>query len=217
MGLVQLAANLWLAGRRAYGRKWSFSVLFVCIFFGSVILLGRLGFLPEAPAPAASAEIPANGGPEVATGPEMPLRIEASSIGLFASVENPDSTSIAVLDESLKHGAVRYPTSARLGENGNVVLFGHSSYLPVVLNQAYKTFDGIQKLRSGDVVTVYSSDAAYTYRVRTVLKQSAAGNDGIPLAVAGRVLTLSTCDSFGAKTDRFVVVADFVESHAIPS
>jgi sortase (surface protein transpeptidase) len=29
------------------------------------------------------------------------------------------------------------------------------------------------------------------------------------------VLTLVTCNSFGAKEDRFVVVADFVESHSL--
>jgi LPXTG-site transpeptidase (sortase) family protein len=95
-----------------------------------------------------------------------------------------------------------------------MVLFGHSSYLPVVHNLAYKTFDGIQNLTAGKVVTVYSADTAYTYRVRTVTKESAT-TAGIPLQVSGRVLTLSTCDSFGEKTDRFVVVADFVDSYSI--
>jgi LPXTG-site transpeptidase (sortase) family protein len=120
------------------------------------------------------------------------------------------------LDGDLLTGAVHYPTSAELGEDGNVVLFGHSSYLPIVKNQAYKTFDGIQKLAVGDLVTVYSSTTAYTYAVRTVAKESA--NDAIiPLTVDGRVLTLSTCNSFGEKTDRFVVTADFVGSEAISS
>jgi sortase (surface protein transpeptidase) len=55
----------------------------------------------------------------------------------------------------------------------------------------------------------------YTYQVESVEKKSA--NDAvIPLSVTGKVLTLSTCDSFSAKTDRFIVVANFVESHAIP-
>jgi len=98
---------------------------------------------------------------------------------------------------------------------GNVVLFGHSSYLPIVGNQAYKTFNGIQKLKPGDIIMISSSSARYTYWVKSVTKESA--NDAvIPLSVSGRVLTLSTCDSFAKKTDRFVVVADFVESHAVP-
>ena len=110
---------------------------------------------------------------------------------------------------------MRYPTSARLGETGNVVIFGHSSYLPVVGNQAYKAFNGIQKLVAGDTITVYSSGTAYTYQVRDVAKESAASDAGIDLAVTGRVLTLATCDSFGAKSDRFIVTADFVESHSV--
>jgi len=124
------------------------------------------------------------------------------------------ATDIVTLDKELLKGAVRYPTSALLGETGNVVLFGHSSYLPVVRNQAYKAFNGIQKLAAGDIITVYSSTATYSYRVKSVTKES-ANDAGIPLSVTGRVLTLSTCDSFGEKSDRFVVVADFVESHSI--
>ena len=87
--------------------------------------------------------------------------------------------------------------------------------LPLVNNQAYKTFNGIQKFVAGDVVTVYSSGTAYTYLVRSVAKESVNDNKGIPLEVSGRVLTLVTCNSFGAKEDRFVVTADFVESHLI--
>ena len=112
-------------------------------------------------------------------------------------------------------GAVRYPTSAKLGETGNVVLFAHSSYIPVVGNQAYKAFNGIQKLVVGDVVTVYSATMVYTYRVRSFTKESANDNIPIPLSVNGKILTLVTCNSFGTKEDRFVVVADFVESHSI--
>ncbi|OYV27545.1 MAG: hypothetical protein B7W98_01560, partial [Parcubacteria group bacterium 20-58-5] len=132
-----------------------------------------------------------------------------------ATIANPTTTDANVLDEYLLKGAVRYPTSARLGETGNVVLFGHSSYLPVVGNQAYKTFDGIQKLVAGDVVTVSSAGTAYMYRVRSMEKESAASNAGIALDVTGRVLTLVTCNSFATKSDRFIVTADFVESHSI--
>jgi sortase A len=145
---------------------------------------------------------------------EFPVKIEIPAINLSTTVSNPTSTVIKTLDEELLKGAVRYPTSALLGEMGNVVLFGHSSYLPVVINQAYKAFNDIQKLTVGDVVIVYSSGTAYTYAVRTVEKES-TNTAGIPLKVDGRVLTLSTCDSFGAKSDRFVVTADFVESHSI--
>jgi sortase (surface protein transpeptidase) len=42
-------------------------------------------------------------------------------------VVNPSSTDIDVLDQDLTLGAVHYPTSAQLGVNGTVLIFGHSS------------------------------------------------------------------------------------------
>ena len=218
---VQVAVRLARAAKQAYARKWTFLGLFVLVFVASTFLLQWLDLLPNPPrVPAvsvASSPLVASdaAASRAALGAEVPVKIEIPVIGLAAPVANPDTVDVATLDALLLKGAVRYPTSARLGEAGNVILFGHSSYLPVVLNPAYKTFNGIQKLRTGDTVMVYSVDAAYTYAVRSVAKES-ANDAAIPLSVAGRALTLSTCDSFGAKTDRFVVVADFVESHSIP-
>lgn len=219
--LVAITVRLIRAVKRAYARKWRFLGVFAVIFLVCVFMLARLGLLPDAPPAGATptvtlatdSSVSANASADAV---ELPTRITIPAIRLAVTVSNPEMTDVGVLDGLLLKGAVRYPTSAKLGAAGNVVFFGHSSYLPVVGNQAYKTFNGIQKLVAGDVVTVYSLDKAYTYRVRSVAKESA--NDGvIPLSVAGSVLTLSTCDSFGAKTDRFVVVADFVESHSISS
>lgn len=214
--IIGITVRLVLAGKRAYTKKWSFLALFLFAFFGSISVLVRFDLLPEAPPQTALAEAALTESKLVATASasELPTAIEIPAIGLRADVLNPTSTSIRVLDSALLSGAVRYPSSAKLGETGNVVLFGHSSYLPLVRNPAYKTFNDIQKLVAGDLVTVSSSGTAYTYRVRSVKKED-AGSAGIPLQVSGRVLTLSTCDSFGAKTDRFVVVADFVESHSL--
>ncbi len=221
--IITFTAQLIRAGKRAYERKLVFLGLFAFVFLGSIAVLNWLDLLPHMSlAPAAKAvttledrTMPVNAReskPIVVA--ELPIKIEIPKINLSATVVNSTTTVVAVLDEALLKGVVRYPTSARLGETGNMVLFGHSSYLPIVSNQAYKTFNGIQKLSEGDAVIVYSSDKAYTYRVKSVTKES-ANDASISLSVAGSVLTLATCDSFGAKTDRFVVVADLVESHLI--
>ena len=212
--IINVAVRLIQAGRNVYDRKWSFLVLFAIAFFSSVFILGQLGLLPETTsATVVETVTPANTpAPKVV---ELPIKIEISKIGLSAVIVNPTTTDIAALDKELLKGAVRYPTSAKLGEVGNVVLFGHSSYLPVVGNQAYKSFNGIQKLAVGDVVTVYSDNTAYTYSVRNVAEEKADDNIAIPLSVSGKILTLVTCNSFGAKEDRFVVTAELVESHLI--
>lgn len=147
---------------------------------------------------------------------EEPVRVVAKAIGLDVAVRNPDSTEVTVLDEALLHGAVRYPTSAKLGAEGNMLLFGHSSYLPIVHNQNYKAFNKIQNLKTGDTVSIYSATAEYRYRVVGV-READASEDVIELSSEGKKLTLLTCDSFGKKTDRFVVEADFVGSYLLVS
>lgn len=220
-GLITITARIILALQKAYVKKWSFLCLFLLVFVGSTVILAQLDLLPtvatkvEASAPVVPVVANANTTTLTPTVTELPITIDIAAINLSATIANPATTDSATLDEVLLKGAVRYPTSAKLGETGNVVLFGHSSYLPIVLNQAFKTFDGIQKLKAGDVVVVSSSDTEYTYQVRSVAKESANGNLAIPLAAAEKTLTLVTCNSFAEKTDRFVVVADFVESHSV--
>jgi LPXTG-site transpeptidase (sortase) family protein len=144
--------------------------------------------------------------------PEAPVRVVAASIGLDEMVLNPESTDIKVLDEALLKGTVRYPNSAPLGVDGTMLLFGHSSYLPVVRNQNFKAFNGIQKLQTGSVVSVFSDTTEYRYTV-TGVRKADASEDVIELPSVGKHLTLVTCNSFGTKSDRFVVTADFVGTY----
>lgn len=215
--IAHMVVRLVRAAHKAWERKISFLVCAFVFFLGSVAVLARLDLLPEkAPiTPALVLDAVRSEEPRTtALAPEEPARIIFPSLEKEVGVANPTSTEIAVLDAALLDGAVRYPLSAKLGENGNVVLFGHSSYLPIVRNQAFKAFTGIEKLKKGDAIIVHSSAMAYTYTVRSVSEENAE-SDGISLAVSGKVLTLATCNSFGEKSDRFVVVADFVESHPI--
>lgn len=210
--------------RNAYAKKWSFLAAFFGALVITITLLGAADLLPEprsveealAPeislgssplvaAPSAAAK------PVAATKKEFPQAIRIPAIGLSVDVMNPAKTDIATLDDALLAGAVRYPGSATLGAEGNVVIFGHSSYLPVVHNQAFKAFNGIEKLRIGDRITIEGTEKAYLYAVEEV-GSADAESDAIPLSVDGSLLTLSTCDSFGAKTDRFVVVARLIET-----
>lgn len=217
--ITGFTAQLAEAVARIYAKKEDFFGVFAITFVGSVLILASCDLLPSRVLARAEPDVVLGASAVVNTVsiPEDPVKIVIPIIGRSASVANPTTTDIKILDQNLLTGAVRYPTSARLGETGNVVIFGHSSYLPVVGNQAFKAFNGIQKLVAGDVIVVYSASAAYTYQVTSVSKESAASDAGINLAVTGRVLTLATCDSFGAKSDRFIVTADFVESHSLPS
>ncbi|MDB4992319.1 MAG: Peptidase sortase-like protein [Parcubacteria group bacterium] len=214
---VQTAVKLVTASHKAYTQKWAFLGLFVFVLFISTSAAAIFDVLPdpaktvadETSAPLVLAPVTA-----VAT-PELPTKIEIPAISLSQKIANPNTTDVQLLDNALLAGPVRYPTSAELGVNGNVIIFGHSSYLPIVNNQAFKAFDGIQKLKQGDRITVTGATHVFVYSVETVEKKSAATDDSIPLSVEGSKLTLATCNSFGTHSDRFVVTATLVETDVL--
>lgn len=196
----------------------SFAVAFLVIFF---VTFGFLSVVGATPDPVETAKVQGSTVPSpkpvaVVVAKELPVRIVVEKLDIDASVSNPQSTDVAVLDASLHSGAARYPTSAKLGEEGTVVLFGHSSYLPIVHNQTYKTFTGIQTLKKGETISVYSATREYRYAVTSV-RVANATEDVVELAQHGKQLVVVTCDSFSKKTNRFVVTADLVETYLLAS
>lgn len=159
--------------------------------------------VPETPAPVA----PVTVAHEVVVNP---TRLRISKINMDVPVLNTQSRDAGVLDEALKKAPVRYMDSAKLGEDGNVLIFAHSSHLPIVHNQMFKIFNRLPELNKGDSIVLTGDGEEYIYHVTSVHKTDAT--DGIiDLSKNnGRRLTLSTCDNFGAKTSRWVVEAEFV-------
>lgn len=139
----------------------------------------------------------------------LPTRIVISKIGIDTGIENPEWNDIPTLTEALKIGAVRYPQSGLLGENSNILLFGHSAHLKVIYNKAYKAFNDLGDLVLGDEIKVYSNQKVYTYKVETVdlVKNT---EEKVDLISSTPKLTLVTCNNFGEREDRFIVVAKLV-------
>jgi len=161
---------------------------------------------------------------EVAQQVSLPERIVISAISMDLPIQNPATKDIDALTEVLKNGPARYVDSAKLGEKGNMLVFGHSSQLPVVKNQMYKAFNNISKLKSGDTITVYGGPSprqsglqprdsgweAYVYSVVSV-REGDADEDVIDLSRAkGTRLTLVTCNTLGEKSARWIVEAEFI-------
>lgn len=218
MAFIKTTAGFIKAVQNAYSKKWSFLVVFLAVFFMSFSALVSFDVVPEAPKKVETPAVSLSASPLVATGVtpkgqgELPVRIEIPSVGVKATVANPSSTDVEVLDTALLKGVVRYPTSAKLGEEGNVIIMGHSSYLPVVHNQAFKAFNEIQNLKKGEKIMVHAEGRTYVYTVENVAKADAT-TAAIPLQVSGQKLTLVSCDSFGSPSARFVVTANLVESY----
>ena len=196
-----------------------FIIYTVAIFLALFILLYSAGFVPESIKP--------NGGDSLLTlwdkaqqkaidkqvnqnfvVGEVPIRIVIDKIGVDATVSNPNTKDVVTLDDYLKQGAVRYPDSGFLGL-GNMLIFGHSTGINVVYNQAYKTFNGLKDLKIGDVIKVYGGSTIYEYKVTSVVMKPASEVE-INLTSTKNMLTLTTCNVFGAKEDRYIVEADYI-------
>ncbi len=148
----------------------------------------------------------------VATPTYLPDRIRSAAINLDLPVLNPETRDVDELTEIIKDGPARYADSARLGESGNILIFGHSSQLPVVHNQMYKAFNKVPDLKAGDTITLEGGGKEFVYAVLSV--KSVDADEGIvDLTKTGNRLTLVTCDTLSGKSARFVLEAELIGSY----
>jgi len=192
-----------------------FFLVAVGVFAITYGFLFLIDFLPETPQEITKSEIVS----EVKEEPVVeevfidpfPIRIIFDTLdNREVDVLNPESHSIEALDTALLSGAVRHPDSADFEREGTIFLFGHSSYLPNVINKNFQAFNGIQKLEWGDTIRLHSGDKEYTYQVDRVYETSADDAE-VKIETGKQKLTLATCDSFGSKSDRFIVEATLIE------
>jgi LPXTG-site transpeptidase (sortase) family protein len=142
--------------------------------------------------------------------PSFPTSMYIAALDRNIDILNPASRSVEDLDKALLDGTVRHPDSATLERNGTVFILGHSSYLPVVNNKNFQAFNGIQKLKWGELIEVTSAEGKYIYRVEKVYRAKAQ-NVTVPIAGEDRRLVLATCNSFGTTDDRYIVEAKLIE------
>ncbi len=203
--------------------KYLLAFYTVVISFGSFTALYLVGLVPSelkmADAPAytmlaAPAEVlPVNNKASKTVIGQLPKRVIISKIGVDSYVSNPTSTDTSILNEALLSGAVRYPGSGTLG-HGNMFLFGHSTGIRIVNNQAYKAFNHLNQMALGDTISVQSSDTEYTYSVTSVALID-SDEKLVDFSKNKDMLTLSTCDVFGEKQERYVVEAKFISSRKL--
>ncbi len=213
-------SSLRVIAERIWLQKYAFFGLFFVFFLISYTILVAIDFVPEPksttePEPdsvivndqtAFETEIPA----VVVEEPQLPTSIYIEKLDRTVQILNPESRSVADLDAALLKGVVRHPDSAKLAQNGNVFILGHSSYLPTVLNKNFQAFNGIEKLEWGDIIEVSSGGRVHVYEVEKVFKAQASELT-VPIAGDARRLTLATCNSFGSTDDRFIVEAREIE------
>jgi len=141
----------------------------------------------------------------------LPTHITIAAIGLDLPVQNTSATDFETLDIFLQKGPVRYALTGKLGESTNMVIFGHSSHLPIVRNQMYKAFNRVPELKAGDTITLTGEDGAtYLYTVVSVENEDARNFTENFVEHQDKQLIIVTCDTLSGKSARFIVRADFV-------
>lgn len=114
----------------------------------------------------------------------------------------------SAVQEALESGVVKYAGTADPGQNGNSVIFGHSSNN--LLNRGkYKfAFVLLSRLENGDIFYLQKDGQRYTYQIyhKSVVKPTDVSVLGNTEKAA--TATLITCDPPGTSTNRLVVVGE---------
>jgi len=114
----------------------------------------------------------------------------------------------------LQNGAAHFPKTASPGQNGNMVISGHSSNYIWAKGKFNYIFKSLNNLMPGDVVdfkTIQQNGKIITYHYKISEKFSTLPDDErIFNDTSGATLTLSTCWPIGSNARRLIVKGELV-------
>lgn len=114
------------------------------------------------------------------------------------------------IQEALRDGVVRYPGTAKPGEQGNVFLTGHSSYYLTAPGKYKDVFALLHKVELDDEIVVYYDQRRFKYKV-TEIKEVWPSQVDVLKQTDDYRLTLMTCTPIGTNLKRLIVTAIQVE------
>jgi LPXTG-site transpeptidase (sortase) family protein len=140
-------------------------------------------------------------------GPESKIIIPKINVEVPVVYDEPSINEKAV-NAALERGVVHYPITPTPGQNGNVVIVGHSSNN--LFNQGrYKfAFVMLNRLQEGDTFMLNYNNKRYIYRIYT--KKIVAPNEVGVLGPTDKQATASliTCDPPGTALKRLVIIGE---------
>lgn len=110
------------------------------------------------------------------------------------------------IQDALRDGVVHYPGTANPGDEGNVVITGHSSYFPWDPGRFKDVFADLHYVNEGDTIVVYHNQKKYEYVIYEILKVDPDQVEVLTQEGENR-LTLITCTPIGTNWRRLVVKA----------
>lgn len=113
---------------------------------------------------------------------------------------------------ALRNGVVHYPGTALPGEDGNVVVTGHSSYYAWDAGRFKDVFALLHDVREDDKVVVYFNQKKYIYQI-TEKKVVLPKDIDVLKPTNQEQITLITCTPIGTNLKRLILVGKLVESN----
>lgn len=114
------------------------------------------------------------------------------------------------MQEALRFGVIHYPGTARPGQQGNIVITGHSSYFPWDPGRFKDVFAVLHDLQEGDKILLYYNQQQYIYEVVSMKKVWPSELDVLKPSTENK-LTLITCTPVGTNLKRLVVEAKLIK------
>ncbi len=131
-------------------------------------------------------------------------RLVIPKLKIDAPIIFSDSASPHQIKKDLKRGVVHHPNTALPGEKGNVFIIGHSSNYFWQAGNYDQIFALLDKLKNGDLITVYYQNKKYNYSVFEIF-QVGPHEIWIMDSVNNPIITLMTCWPVGTNLRRLVV------------
>lgn len=137
--------------------------------------------------------------------------LEIPAIGIEAPIVFSQSANKAAITNDLNKGVVFYPGSVYPGQQGQIVILGHSAPAGWPKTKYEWVFSDLEDLKAGDLVYVDMNGSQYTYIVKkTEIIARGADVPAYESATGNGVLTLISCWPPGRDYQRIAVQAELI-------
>ena len=183
--------------------------IFLLVFNLPLIIAGvKYKFTKPTSAPAIETQ-PATSTPAAEAVPPQPLVI-IPKINVNAPIQFPVTLNEADIQTSLRDGVAHYAGTAMPGQNGNIVIFGHSSNDWWQPGNYKFVFALLDRVAVGDTIQVNYNSKKYVYSVVST-KVVVPTDFSVVQPTTEPTLTLITCTPPGTSWKRLVVSAKQIE------
>lgn len=124
---------------------------------------------------------------------------------------NVDGSNKETYMRALEDGVAHLKSTALPGTNGNLVIFGHSSYFVDKPGNYKKIFAGLNELQVNDKIKIKSEGKIYTYNVNNKSIVKPTDISVVSQNLSKKELTLITCWPINSTEKRLIIKALLTE------